>query len=225
MAGKILLINQDQAMMVNRLAALLKEAKIETAIVGPVIRQIEREKDNVSILVLFTGDFVYDAQDFLESLKEICLDIEKPLCLVGFDKEFAKVAESIPRNMIVRCFTRPFDVKTLSANLAALLSAEDAPVTEKQILLVDDDFTFLQMVKSWLGVKYNVAVARSGMQAISYLAEHTADLILLDYEMPIMPGPQVLEALRSEPRCASIPVIFLTGKSVCPYFFLFFNNI
>lgn len=38
------------------------------------------------------------------------------------------------------------------------------------------------------------------------------DLILLDYEMPVTDGPQVLEMLRSDDETKSIPVIFLTGK-------------
>ena len=61
MAGKILLINQGPAMIVERLAVLLKEAGIETAVVEPAAKQIKLEKDDVSIFVLFTGDFVYDA--------------------------------------------------------------------------------------------------------------------------------------------------------------------
>jgi CheY-like chemotaxis protein len=49
------------------------------------------------------------------------------------------------------------------------------------------------------------------MQAITYLVNNRVDLILLDYEMPIVDGPQVLEMLRSESATKDIPVIFLTG--------------
>ena len=45
-----------------------------------------------------------------------------------------------------------------------------------------------------------------------YLAENKPDLILLDYEMPVTSGPQVLEMIRNETNVDSIPVIFLTGK-------------
>ncbi|MBR4707500.1 MAG: response regulator, partial [Pseudobutyrivibrio sp.] len=38
------------------------------------------------------------------------------------------------------------------------------------------------------------------------------DLILLDYEMPITDGPQVLEMLRQDDETAKIPVFFLTGR-------------
>ena len=35
--------------------------------------------------------------------------------------------------------------------------------------------------------------------------------ILLDYEMPVVDGPQVLQMLRQEPATQKIPVVFLTG--------------
>ena len=45
------------------------------------------------------------------------------------------------------------------------------------------------------------------------LALEIPDLVLLDYEMPIVDGRQVLGMIRDEPEYANIPVIFLTGKS------------
>ena len=68
------------------------------------------------------------------------------------------------------------------------------------------------MVHNWLSEKYKVTTVESGMQAITYLANHTPDLILLDYEMPVTDGPQVLEMIRSEKNTADTPVVFLTGK-------------
>ena len=50
------------------------------------------------------------------------------------------------------------------------------------------------------------------MEAITWLAGNTPDLILLDYEMPITPGPQVLQMIQSSAKTADIPIIFLTGK-------------
>lgn len=57
-----------------------------------------------------------------------------------------------------------------------------------------------------------MTIVTSGAQAMMYVADNQPDLILLDYEMPVTSGPQVLEMLRSEPKTAKIPVIFLTGK-------------
>lgn len=77
---------------------------------------------------------------------------------------------------------------------------------------MDDDASFLKMVKDWLSSDYRVTIVSSGMQAITYIARNRPDLILLDYEMPVTSGPQVLEMIRSEVGTSSIPVFFLTGK-------------
>ena len=97
--------------------------------------------------------------------------------------------------------------------MAALYKGEKELTLGKRLLLVDDDTTFLRMMQNCLGTHYKVAAASSGMKAIEYLANHTVDLILLDHDMPVTSGPQVLEMLRSEPATRHIPVIFLTGKN------------
>ena len=82
----------------------------------------------------------------------------------------------------------------------------------KNILIVDDDVAYMSMIMDWLKDTYRVSLANSGMQAITWLAKNHADLILLDYEMPITSGPQVLEMIRSDAETADIPVMFLTGR-------------
>ena len=83
---------------------------------------------------------------------------------------------------------------------------------KKHILVVDDSGAMLRNVKAWLEDKYQVALANSGTMAIKYLANNKPDLILLDYEMPVIDGSQVLEMIRSEMDFSNIPVIFLTSK-------------
>ena len=48
--------------------------------------------------------------------------------------------------------------------------------------------------------------------AIKAIATNRPELVLLDYEMPIVDGKQVLEMIRSEHDFADIPVIFLTSR-------------
>ncbi len=83
----------------------------------------------------------------------------------------------------------------------------------KQLLLVDDDPLYLKMVRGWLTDKYEVAAVKAGSQALSYLKGHRPDLILLDFEMKDMDGPEVLKAIRENPETADIPVVFLTGRT------------
>lgn len=84
---------------------------------------------------------------------------------------------------------------------------------KKHILVVDDDRNILKMLKAALENKYEVTTMASGKMAEKYLKTRYADLILLDYHMPQENGAEVLKKIRSNPRLADIPVIFLTGVS------------
>ncbi len=81
----------------------------------------------------------------------------------------------------------------------------------KQVLVIDDDTMMLKLIKEELRDEYNVATAVSGKIGLSFLERKHADLILLDYEMPVESGPEVLEKLRANDNTKNIPVVFLTG--------------
>lgn len=90
--------------------------------------------------------------------------------------------------------------------------AETADGRKKKILVVDDsDFMRTSMLHLLSG-EYEVQTADSGMSAIRSITLARPDLILLDYEMPVCSGSQVLEMIRSEKDFAGIPVIFLTCR-------------
>ncbi len=213
MSEKVLLINHGTAFLTNALVSSLKGADIESIQVEAVIEDIEDQKNKADVFLLFAGDFVYESPELLVYLKDLCFSEGKSLCVVGYAKEITEVEEFIPKSMIEHEFSRPIDVKVLSSALHALITAGDSRKKVKRILLVDDDVTYLRTIQGWLSEKYSVTAVKSGMQAITYIAAHTPDLILLDYEMPVTPGPQVLEMIKSEPTSARIPVIFLTGKN------------
>ncbi len=90
-------------------------------------------------------------------------------------------------------------------------AAAPAAAMPKRILVVDDDPSYAKRVREWLKDIYKVDIVTAGVQSITFFFKNNVDLILLDYEMPVVDGPQVLEMLRSEPTVADIPVVFLTG--------------
>ncbi len=63
-----------------------------------------------------------------------------------------------------------------------------------------------------LSTNYEVITATSGLSAFRSITLNRPDLILLDYEMPVCKGSQILEMIRSEDEFADIPVIFLTSR-------------
>ncbi len=85
---------------------------------------------------------------------------------------------------------------------------------KRKILVVDDSRIILQAMQELLQKDYDVAVASSAASAIQCITLNRPDLILLDYEMPICNGAQVLEMIRAEEGFANIPVIFLSGMAL-----------
>ena len=213
MASNILIISHGAAFMTNALVNNLRKNGFSADVVEPDIKMIGQKRKDTDIYLMYAGEFVFDAADVLVYLKDICAEDEKPFCIVGYDKELTEIKDTVPQKFISGEFKRPFDMKDLTASLSALAAADEERKKGRHILLVDDDPTFLKMMQDWLSMKYNITSVRSGMQAITYIATHKPDLILLDYDMPITPGPQVMEMIRSEHNAAEIPIIFLTGKS------------
>lgn len=83
---------------------------------------------------------------------------------------------------------------------------------KKKILVVDDSDTVCMAMQELLGKDYQVAVANSGTSAIRSMTLEMPDLVLLDYEMPVCDGVQVLQMIRAEKEFADVPVFFLTSR-------------
>jgi len=88
-----------------------------------------------------------------------------------------------------------------------------SPDTRPIIMAIDDDPVVLNLVVVILKKKYRLRPFTSARMAFKYLAlpGATADLVLLDYHMADMNGPEVLAKLRSDAATSSIPVVYLTG--------------
>lgn len=80
----------------------------------------------------------------------------------------------------------------------------------RRILVIDDSTIIHRTVKSFLDDKYEIATAINGKVAMRYLQSKRVSLILLDYEMPGINGPELLAKIKEFPELANIPVIFLT---------------
>src|SRR6202521_5453111 len=81
-----------------------------------------------------------------------------------------------------------------------------------KLLVVDDEPRSAQLTAELLRrAGYMVDVAISGTEALARVRVSSPDLMLLDYEMPDMDAPEVLDQLRSGSDRIDFPVIILTG--------------
>ncbi|MFN3182091.1 MAG: response regulator [Nannocystaceae bacterium] len=85
----------------------------------------------------------------------------------------------------------------------------------RKVVLCDDDPDIraigemsLRDVGGW-----DVFCVSDGFAALDAARSEGPDLIVLDIMMPLLDGPGTFEKLRSDPKCASIPVVFMTAKA------------
>ena len=80
------------------------------------------------------------------------------------------------------------------------------------ILVVDDEPDLLDTVKCHLRwSNYEVIIAANGQEGLEKAAEEKPNLILLDTNMPVMNGHEMLHHLRKDQNLKDIPVIMVTA--------------
>ncbi|MCD8182217.1 MAG: response regulator [Bacteroides sp.] len=81
------------------------------------------------------------------------------------------------------------------------------------ILLVDDNYDFLDFLSACLSTSYNVLKAMNGLEALEVLKAENVDIVISDVMMPKMDGLELCTAIKSDLRISHIPIILLTAKA------------
>src|SRR5260370_24168412 len=80
------------------------------------------------------------------------------------------------------------------------------------ILIVDDDADFRVALRAALEMKgYQVDEAAHGEEALAKVAEKPPLLVLLDLQMPVMNGREMLQQMRATPGLQDLPVVIISG--------------
>ncbi len=86
---------------------------------------------------------------------------------------------------------------------------------DMKFLVVDDFSTMRRIIKNLLNdLGYaNVAEADDGTTALPMLQAGNFDFLVTDWNMPGMPGLDLLKAVRADARLAKLPVLMLTAEA------------
>jgi PAS domain S-box-containing protein len=92
-------------------------------------------------------------------------------------------------------------------------TVEQVRQKEGPVLVIDDDEPFrAEIVEALQKSGYAVVSAGDGREALEYLrGDNTPALVLLDMMMPLMNGWSLFEAVKQDPRLASVPIVLLTA--------------
>ncbi|CAB3927043.1 Chemotaxis protein CheY [Achromobacter anxifer] len=81
------------------------------------------------------------------------------------------------------------------------------------ILVADDSATMRMIVQATLaGAGWTVLTAGNGQEALEMAKRHPVDLVVSDWNMPVMGGLELIQGLRQEDQYLDVPVLVLTTE-------------
>lgn len=99
-------------------------------------------------------------------------------------------------------------------------NAEEAEATPAKpspaggrILIVEDNESLRELLKSGLREYYSISEAQNGIEALEKVSEVRPDLIITDLMMPGLDGLNLCRKMKTDPETNQIPIILITAKS------------
>ena len=211
--ASILFIRKEKNFMTSAITGGLIKAGFNVLEEPVNVNSIQRYKEDCALILFYTDGIenIELISSVLMYMKDLCIEENKLLYLIGDPDEFQYACRTIPQASLCDTMARPLDMARLISDMNKYTS--DDFTQKKNILVVDDDATYLKIIREWLKNDYNVTIVSSALQAINHMSNNQIDLLILDYDMPITNGPKVYEMMKSDPEISGIPVIFLTGKN------------
>jgi CheY-like chemotaxis protein len=152
-----------------------------------------------------------DGWDFLSHIKRVPELRRVPVVIISIvadsDRGLALGAAAVMQ--------KPISRKELYESLVGLGLLPLAHGRTIKVLIVDDDPKAVDLVASRMtGFSDTILRAYGGNDAIDLARVELPDLIVLDLMMPLVTGFDVVEALRSRPDTAHIPILVVTAKEL-----------
>ena len=210
--NKILIIGEKESFIIRVLLKKLKDADIDAVFTLPALDSINEHWEETGLVTFYMEQDERLADEVRTFLVDKMADDDKQIVLIGEPNDTGIVEKEIPKELIYEILPRPLDYEKYIEVVNVYYKKAASGELKKSILVVDDDPNYMNLVREWLKDTYKISMATSGLRAIKWLGANKVDLILLDYEMPVTDGPQVLEMLRADDDTKNIPVIFLTGR-------------
>ncbi|MCR5579995.1 MAG: response regulator [Pseudobutyrivibrio sp.] len=207
-----LIIGEKESFIIRVLLKKMADADLDAIFITPDVGKIAAVWEKVSLVTFYMEKDERLTDEVRTYLLDQMEDDDKEIILIGEPADMEEVSKDFPSKLIYKSMIRPLDynefIEAVKVYNKSFISGE----LKKSILIVDDDPNYMSLVREWLKDMYKVSMATSGLRAIKWLGANKVDLILLDYEMPVTDGPQVLEMLRADDDTKDIPVMFLTGR-------------
>lgn len=95
------------------------------------------------------------------------------------------------------------------------IAAASATTSARTVLYVEDNLSNLKLMERVLARRPGIALvsAMQGSLGVTLARDHRPDLILLDLNLPDMPGEEVLARLHADPATAEVPIVVISADA------------
>jgi diguanylate cyclase (GGDEF)-like protein len=88
------------------------------------------------------------------------------------------------------------------------------PTVARNVIVADDDPDLRDILRSVLeSAGFTVAECENGERALAAIRQQAPELVIVDFSMPVMTGPELCRHLKQDLVLRHIPIIMLTGRS------------
>ncbi|MBO5620368.1 MAG: hypothetical protein J5959_01915, partial [Butyrivibrio sp.] len=166
MFKKVLLVRNEETFLVNAIKNALKGANFAVVDSSYLIKDLSSKVHDSGVILLYTDADLEDHRDALVYFKDLCVDENMIIMVIGDKTAFDLIHHYLPKEDVAFEITRPLDMPDLIAKVQLVTDDEFEQQRRKCVLIVDDDPTYVQMVREWLKDTYRVGMANSGTQAV-----------------------------------------------------------
>lgn len=227
MKAKIAFVcNDARHFLIRSMVKDLRSAGYEVEIFPSVINVSHFASSDHSVFIIYLDGFTGEDKQFLSGISAVMSDKRRELrlYLIGTDEDIRQASPCIEQTLVTHAFRRPISMESILKELSIINTSysydsnmkhfeeKQLNTAKKTLLIVDDDDIYLRTIESWFSDDYNVYTAASVTSAISMLKMIPFDLVLLDYEMPLLSGLDFIRLMKSDPSTEKLPIIFLTAK-------------
>ena len=213
MEKRALMIGNLKSYMVGAARKAIENQGVEVVRADVSVNSVDTVRKDESIFIYYLSDAEDVKDDLLVYLKDLVSEGSIYLFVVANPMDNDEVRRRMPDSKRIKYFERPLNAEIFNKALVEAFETVEKEHSKKRILVVDDNAVSLRAMKEVLSGKFSVSIVNSGVSAITFLTKNEVDLILLDYEMPVVSGPQVLEMIKEEPSIEAPPVMFLTSRN------------
>ena len=208
-----MIVAEKETFLVRTMEKKLKDARVDAVFSTWNVTEINSKWESAMLIILYLEDGERPPEDAMHFISEKASETDKQVIPVLEKNDQQYFCDHFSGDLVYKTFYRPINNDELVSSVQEVFLRVEAGDFKKTILIVDDDPAYAKMLRECLKDEYSTFVLTDGSQVIKALRQTPVDLILLDYEMPVMDGPQVFQMLKGDEVLKNIPVVFLTGVS------------